>query len=133
MEEYTATDERTDVRCREDVATCDFYVGILAQRYGWIPPGEERSITEIEYRQARSQRQRTRCLMFLLQDDARWPLAWVDALHDKNSAERLSAFKRQLVGESTHAFRTVEDLVREVMAAVHMEDSKTWNCACPLG
>ena len=129
MEEYTATDERTDVHCKEDVATCDFYVGILAQRYGWIPPGEQRSITESEYRQARSQRERTRCLMFLLQDDATWPLTWVDALHDKTSAEKLAAFKRELVGESTHSFRTVEDLVDEVMAAVHVEDSKTWNQA----
>jgi hypothetical protein len=129
MEEYTATDERTDARCKEDVATCDFYVGILAQRYGWIPPGEQWSITEIEYRQARSQRERTRCLIFLLQDDASWPLTWVDALNDVESAKRLAAFKTELVGESTHTFRTAEDLVHEVMAAVHMEDSKTWNQA----
>ena len=129
MEEYTATDERTDVRCKEDVATCDFYVGILAQRYGWIPPGEQRSITEIEYRQARTQREHTRCLIFLLQDGATWPLSWVDALHDKTAAEMLAAFKSELVGESTHTFRTAEDLVHEVMAAVHMEDSKTWNQA----
>ena len=129
MEDYTATDERTEVRCKEDVATCDFYVGILAQRYGWIPPGEQRSITEIEYRQARSQRARTRCLMFLLQDDATWPLTWVDALHDKTSAEKLAAFKKEVFGESTHSFRAVEDLVHEVMAAVHMEDSKTWDQA----
>ena len=27
----------------------------------------------------RAQRVRTRCLMFLLQDDAPWPLTWVDA------------------------------------------------------
>jgi hypothetical protein len=101
----------------------------LAHRYGWIPPGEERSITEIEYRQARAQRERTRCLMFLPQDDATWPLTWVDGLHDKTSAEKLAAFKRELVGESTHAFQTAEDLVHEVMAAVHMEDSKTWSQA----
>lgn len=129
MEEYTATDERIDARCKEDVATCDFYVGILAQRYGWIPPNEQRSITELEYRQARSQGERTRCLMFLLQDDATWPLSWVDALHDKTSAAKLAAFKSELVVESTHAFRTAEDLVHEVMAAVHTEDSKTWNLA----
>jgi Domain of unknown function (DUF4062) len=129
MEEYAATDQRTDARCKEDVATCAFYVGILAQRYGWIPPGQERSITEIEYRQARSQPERTRCLMFLLEDGATWPLKWVDALHDRNSAEKLAAFKKELDGESTHAFRTVQDLVHEVMAAVHTEDSKSWNQA----
>jgi hypothetical protein len=127
MEEYTATDERTDQRCKDDVATCDFYVGILAQRYGWIPPGEQRSITEIEYRQARSQRERTRCLIFILQDDAAWPLGWVDALSDKSSSKKLAAFKRELAGESTHSFSTVEGLVHDVMAAVHAEDSKTWN------
>jgi hypothetical protein len=51
-----------------------------------------------------AQRERTRCLMFLLQDDAPWPLTWVDALHDRTSAEKLAAFKRELIGESTHAF-----------------------------
>jgi hypothetical protein len=127
MEEYTATDERTDARCREDVATCQFYVGILAQRYGWIPPGEQRSITEIEYRQARSQGESTRCLMFLLDEDAHWPLNWVDALHDIASAEKLAVFKKELDGESTHSFRTVEDLVHTVMAAVHTEDFTVWS------
>ena len=34
MEDYVATDQRTDARCREDVASCDFYTGIIAQRYG---------------------------------------------------------------------------------------------------
>jgi len=129
MEEYTATDERTDARCKEDVATCDFYVGIIAQRFGWCPPGDERSITQIEYLQARSQPERTRCLMFLLEDDAAWPLTWVDALTDQKSAEKLAAFKRELVGESTRPFRTVGDLVQEVIAGVHMEDSKTWSQA----
>ena len=127
MEEYTATDERTDARCKEDVSMCDFYVGILAQRYGWIPPGQETSITEIEFRQARSQRGRTRCLMFLLEDGATWPLKWVDALNNPEAAKKLNDFKKGLEGESTFAFQTVEDLVHEVMASVHAEDSKTWN------
>lgn len=64
MEDYVATDERTDARCTQDVASCDFYVGIFAQRYGWIPPGQDCSITELEYRQARSQAARTRCLLW---------------------------------------------------------------------
>jgi len=127
MEEYCATDERTDARCKEDVATCDFYVGIIAQRYGWVPPGEDRSITEIEYRQARSQPERTRCLVFLLEEGVTWPLKWVDALSDPKAADKLTAFKNEFVGQSTHSFQSIEDLVHEVMAAVHAEDSKTWN------
>jgi hypothetical protein len=129
MEDYVATDSRTDARCKDDIATCDFYIGILAQRYGWIPDGQDISITEIEYQQARSQRERTRCLMFLLEEDATWPLAWVDAVHNQASAEKLAAFKAKLAGESSHGFRSADDLVREVMAAVHMEDFQTWNLA----
>ena len=32
---------------------CAVYVGIVAHHYGWIPDGEENSITEIEYDAAR--------------------------------------------------------------------------------
>ena len=38
MEDYVAKDERTVKRCLDDVAVCDFYVGIFARRYGYIPP-----------------------------------------------------------------------------------------------
>ena len=80
MEDYVATDERTDEQCKQDVAGCDFYVGIIALRYGWIPPGSENSITELEYMEARKQRERTRCLMFLLDEEAAgWPVRWIDA------------------------------------------------------
>lgn len=129
MEDYVATDERTDARCTQDVATCDFYVGILAQRYGWIPPGRECSITELEYRQARSQSARTRCLIFLLHEDAPWSQRWIDALHDPASAVKIARLREELNGTATGVFISVEDLVREVMAAVHMEDSKTWKLA----
>jgi hypothetical protein len=74
MEDYLATDERTDVRCRQDVASCDFYVGIIPQRYGWIPPSADRSITEQEYLEARRHPDKTRCLMFLLGEGAEWQL-----------------------------------------------------------
>jgi hypothetical protein len=38
MEDYVAKDERTVKRCLDDVAVCDFYIGIFARRYGYIPP-----------------------------------------------------------------------------------------------
>lgn len=126
MEDYVATDERTDARCIEDVSTCDFYVGIVAQRYGWIPPGNDRSITELEYRKARSHPARTRCLTFLLDKDAEWPLQWIDALHDQDSAARLRSFRTELEANSSVTFRTLENLVQAVMAAVYIEDLKTW-------
>ena len=131
MESYVATDERTDKLCVQDVASCDFYVGIFAKRYGWIPPDSELSITELEYRQARGQPDRTRCLIFLLHEEAEWSPKWIDALHDTAAAAKLQRLKESLVGTSTGVFRSVEDLVQGVMAAVHMEDAKdleSWTC-----
>src|SRR5660398_273403 len=52
MEYYVAENQRPLDKCLKDVATCDLYIGIFAQRYGYIPPEQQKSITEIEYRTA---------------------------------------------------------------------------------
>jgi len=130
MEDYVATDERTDVRCKQDVAECDFYVGIIALRYGWKPPGSQISITELEYNQARSQPNKTRCLLFLLDEKtARWPVRWIDAMNNPKAADKLRVFRGKLGGESTGKFATLDELVQQVTTAVHMEDLKTWKAA----
>lgn len=127
MEDYVATDERTDDRCTQDVANCDFYVGILALRYGWTPPGSEISITELEYLKARSQPAKTRCLMFLLDDNAAdWPVRWIDAVQSPGSAAKLKRFRDSFEGQSAGTFTTLEELVQGVMASVYMEDLKWW-------
>ena len=125
MENYVATDERVDDNCAKDVAECNFYVGILAQRYGWVPKNQEYSITELEYRQARKQIY-TRCLIFILDRDASWPQRWIDAIHDGVAAAKLKAFRDEFSETATATFTSVDDLVREVMAAVHIEDAKAW-------
>src|SRR5580692_3760832 len=52
MEHLTAEDaSAVDVSLRM-VEDADVYLGILAYRYGTIPPGAEVSITEMEYDQA---------------------------------------------------------------------------------
>src|SRR5436305_1444709 len=45
----------------------DIYIGIFAHRYGFIPPGSEISITEIEYEQAL--KKDLPCLVFFIHDD----------------------------------------------------------------
>src|SRR5690606_38016741 len=49
MERFGASVRPPVEECVAQVQGCDWLVGILAYRYGWIPDGEERSITEIEY------------------------------------------------------------------------------------
>lgn len=38
--------------CLRHVDEADAYLGVYAHRYGWVPPGESRSITEMEYDRA---------------------------------------------------------------------------------
>ncbi len=49
MERFTASWRGTVEECQRLARECDVYVGIVAYRYGWIPSGHERSVTEIEY------------------------------------------------------------------------------------
>src|SRR5687768_11362398 len=68
MEDYVAADERPLEKCLADVRRSDIYIGIIARRYGYRPPGQEKSITHLEY-EAAAQKPR---LLFYLDDDAQW-------------------------------------------------------------
>ena len=76
METYVAEPMRPLEKCLADVAASDLYVGIFAWRYGYVPQGENRSITELEYRAAVEHHKD--CLIFLLDEDAPWPTRNVD-------------------------------------------------------
>jgi hypothetical protein len=90
MEGYLASDQRPLDRCLSDVAMCDYYVGVIAWRYGFVPPGETRSITELELREAiRSNKPR---LLFVLDEKARWPPELRDA-----DAGRIRALRSELM------------------------------------
>ena len=117
MEYYVAESLRPLDRCLKDVADCDVYIGIFARRYGWIPPGEEISITELEYREA------VRCkkdlLLFLLRDDVpRWPASDAES-SDKRS--RLYAIRTEMTdGRRVMPayFSSCNDLALRVTAAI---------------
>lgn len=114
MESYVAENPQPLDRCLADVAECDIYVGIFAWRYGFIPPGYDRSITELEYRQARASGKP--CLIFLLHEDAPWPRSFVDRGKD---AERIEALRAELAEQHMCAtFRDPADLAALVTAAV---------------
>src|SRR4051812_34110311 len=52
MEYYVAESKRPIAKCLNDVMSCDLYIGIFAWRYGYVPAGSQRSITEKEFREA---------------------------------------------------------------------------------
>jgi len=53
MERFTASANPTVAESEHLVGECDVYIGIIANRYGWIPDGHDRSITELEYNAAK--------------------------------------------------------------------------------
>ena len=113
MEYYVAEPERPLERCLRDVAECDLYIGVFAWRYGYIPPGEDRSITELEYRTAAAAGKPA--LIFILREEASWPRTQMDrdptrieTLREELGRDRLCSF-----------FSTPQELAGLVTAAVH--------------
>ena len=113
MEYYVAEPERPLERCLRDIAECDLYIGLFAWRYGYIPPGEDRSITELEYRTAAAAGKPA--LIFILREEASWPRTQMDrdptrieTLREELGRDRLCSF-----------FSTPQELAGLVSAAVH--------------
>jgi tetratricopeptide (TPR) repeat protein len=114
MEDYAATDERPLDKCLADVATSQLYVGIFAWRYGYIPPGQKQSITELEYRRAGEAK--VERLIFLLPEDAPWPRNQVEK---SPGAEKIEALRSELgTALVVQFFRSPEELAAQVAAAV---------------
>jgi hypothetical protein len=112
MEDYGAADERPLDRCLRDVAASDLYVGLIAWRYGFVPPGQHRAITHLEYLEAgRSGRPR---LLFLAADDAPWPPNRMDP----DPAAILKLRAQLKVDHVVEFFRAPEDLAGAVSVAV---------------
>jgi len=103
MEYYAAGPRRPLERCLDDVARCDLYVGIFAFRYGYIPPGHDRSITELEYRKAREAGKD--CIILLLKDGASWPTDRIEF----GAYEKVRALRKELSEENTVGFFTNKD------------------------
>jgi tetratricopeptide (TPR) repeat protein len=114
MEDYVAADERPLDKCLADVASCDLYVGIFAWRYGYVSPGQERSITELEYWQAgESGLER---LIFLLDEDAPWPRS---KMEKGVGGEKIEALRAESAREHTvQFFKSPEELAGQVAASV---------------
>lgn len=111
MEDYTASDQRPLDKCLEDVAGCDVYIGIFAWRYGYIPPEQDKSITELEFRTASKGK---RCLIFLLNDDAPWSRTNMD----KDSA-KIEALREELKRDFlVEFFSNKDELASDIGIAV---------------
>jgi hypothetical protein len=114
MESYVADDARPLDKCLADVARCDLYIGVFAWRYGFIPPGQTKSITELEYREAG--RLGIPRLIFLLAEEAPWPRFRIDL---GAGAEAVDALRNELKLQRTVSFfSAAADLQSAAAAAI---------------
>ena len=95
----------------KEVAHADIYVGIIAHRYGYIPAGMTKSVTEQEYDEAI--RLGLPRLMYLVDQDYAWPPEFVE--QDAQAQERLAAFRARVeANEVRSLFTTPENLATQV-------------------
>lgn len=71
MEDWTASASEPKQFSRDRLEGCDFCVLLVGLRRGYVPPGESRSITQMEYNEA--VRREMDILVYLVREDAAWP------------------------------------------------------------
>ena len=118
MERFTASAQPTVEECMRLVAESDVFLGIVGRRYGWVPPGQRRSISELEYDEAGT-RGLAR-LMFVVDETAPFSQDELDPGPDRwKKQERLEAFVERVHNE-TLAVRFEDDMLgASVLQALH--------------
>jgi hypothetical protein len=122
MEDYVASDKRPVDKCLSDVKRCDLYVGIFAWRYGFIPKDDGISITEQEYRHAKTND--IPRLIFLLDDKVPWFPSFIDShTGDGEQGKLINSLRNRLKDESVLSFFDEKtDLAVKVAIAVYRQE-----------
>lgn len=114
MEAFGARSNDPQTVCFDEIAEADIFVGIYAHRYGHVPEGSAKSITEQEFELALERGIPTLC--FLVDED----YAWVPAHIDAGSAhDRLKAFKDRIrASRVIDVFTSPQDLAVKVSTSL---------------
>ncbi|MCP4693937.1 MAG: DUF4062 domain-containing protein, partial [Desulfobacterales bacterium] len=114
MEIFTASTQPTVEECIRLAGEADLLVGVIAWRYGWIPPGREFSITELEYATARER------LMFVIDDSLPVkPKEDYDPGPDKwDKQKKLDAFRARFSSDQMPAVFNDKTLGQKVLLAL---------------
>jgi hypothetical protein len=110
-ESYIAKEADLRESSVQDVSECDLYIAILGLRYGFIPPDETKSITQLEYEAAG--RANVPRLVFIKEEDA-ISVAMTDAHTGEHPPQLIDHFRREVsTGRDAPRpamFRTLEEL-----------------------
>lgn len=113
MEHFGARDERPKDECLRMIQEeSELFVGIYAHRYGSIPMGEAKSITELEYDTATLAK--IPKFIYIVDDNALWKPTFIDT---GESAQKLKEFKTRLKANHICRFYSNEDQLASFVAA----------------
>ena len=54
MEFFGSRTDDPETVCLDEINQCDVFIGIYAHRFGYVPEGQEKSITQMEYEQEKN-------------------------------------------------------------------------------
>ncbi len=121
MEQLPARDATGIAASLEMVDQADIYIGIYASRYGWVPDGQQVSITEMEFDRAvkrKAEGKLREILIFTAHEEHDFKERDIEA--DKGAREKLREFKaRAARGRVRKEFKSAEELQRLVLQALH--------------
>ncbi|WP_198321109.1 DUF4062 domain-containing protein, partial [Azohydromonas aeria] len=127
MERYAAFDQPPLDRCLQDVADCDFYVLLLAHRYGFRPEVDGKktlSMTEREYLHA-GECGKPR-LVFCVEEGYPWPPHFIDYKGSKDGRSLAALRQRASGAHGAGTFTTPETLASAVQAALSEHQQRRW-------
>ncbi len=121
MEQLPARDATGIAASLEMVDQADIYIGVYAFRYGWVPDGQDVSITEMEFDRAVARKAESKLReIFVFAAHKKHAFTADDIEADKVAQEKLRKFKaRAAEGRMRKEFESAEELHRLVLHALN--------------
>ncbi|MCX6583676.1 MAG: DUF4062 domain-containing protein [Candidatus Aminicenantes bacterium] len=113
MELFGARAEEATTVCDKEIRECDVFIGIYAHRYGYIPGGETKSITQLEYDLAKELGKD--CLCFIVEKNILWNTEFMEMDKYAEINAFLGEVKKACVVES---FKSPEDFMGKLSASL---------------
>lgn len=112
MEVFGSDEEGPVDYCLRQVRKCNLFIGVYAERYGFIDPQSGNSVTELEYFEATKMLKEGKLkalLLYVVDPKARWPLDMIE--REPKKIAKLSTFKKTILSNHTVSFfRDIDDL-----------------------
>lgn len=116
MEIFEASSKTILEKSLDYVRKSDIFVGIIGRRYGSIPPGQEESFIELEYKTAKENGKD--CLMFLIDPSLPFCEEDLDKEDKWGKQKKLGDVKEKIRSEQAFVYFTETDLQAKVLHAL---------------